>query len=272
MQTLKAKREKFDLLANAKDSLNHMVEHFSTSPDPSAGNLKRSILDIVHVVELVLKERLRRAHPALIWENVDRYPSRMARTVTIEKAIGRLRKIEKIRIPENQLKSIDLCIKLRNEIMHYEFQIDKEASRAVAGRLLSFILFFTKTHLGLNWEGEFKSDKKWKALIDIKEFWEAHSKELEKKLAEEGVSVLECPSCHAVTYDIFESKCELCGHSEERTKCDICGEEKWESEIESRDDVDGDIDSGLCHYSYNICTDCLEGEAEAGAFSYDEDY
>jgi len=136
--------------------------------------------------------------------------------------------------------------------------------------MLSFIFSFAKTHLNLDWENEFKSDQKWNYLLNMREFWEAHSKELENKLSQEGISVLECPSCRARTYNIFESKCELCGHSEERIKCDICGEQKWESEVESRDEVDGDIDSGLFHFSYRICQDCLERKIESDAYPYED--
>lgn len=40
-----------------------------------ARRLKQAILGVSHGVELLLKERLRRVHPALVWENVDKYPN-----------------------------------------------------------------------------------------------------------------------------------------------------------------------------------------------------
>ena len=48
------------------------------------GRLKRAVQAVAHGIELLLKERLRHIHPALLWENVDRYPSLDARTVGAE--------------------------------------------------------------------------------------------------------------------------------------------------------------------------------------------
>jgi hypothetical protein len=49
---------KFDLINNAKDSLNHAVEHLTNSDGVKAGDLKRAIRDVAHAIELLLKERL----------------------------------------------------------------------------------------------------------------------------------------------------------------------------------------------------------------------
>jgi hypothetical protein len=38
----------------------------SQSKKPTAGDLKRAIFDVAHVVELLLKERLRKIHPAFM--------------------------------------------------------------------------------------------------------------------------------------------------------------------------------------------------------------
>jgi hypothetical protein len=41
-----------------------------------------------HSIELLPKEKLRQVNPAFVWENVDKYPSLGARTVTVDTAIS----------------------------------------------------------------------------------------------------------------------------------------------------------------------------------------
>ena len=81
-ELLKPKVE-FDLLANALDSLYHALDHLVPPGDQAvAKDYNRAILDVSHVVDLLLKERLHREHPALIWRKVEAYPSLDAQTVT----------------------------------------------------------------------------------------------------------------------------------------------------------------------------------------------
>ena len=85
---------KFNLLGNAIDSIERGIELIAwkaESGDARRGDarrLKQAVLSVAHGVELLLKERLRRVHPVLIWENVDKFPSLSARTVTVDIAIG----------------------------------------------------------------------------------------------------------------------------------------------------------------------------------------
>lgn len=84
----------FDLLNNAKDSLRQAVELIATKEIGSDhARLKHAIKASAHCIELLLKERLRLINPAFVWENVDRYPSLEARTVTVDTAISRLKSI-----------------------------------------------------------------------------------------------------------------------------------------------------------------------------------
>ncbi len=75
----------FNLLSNAADSIDSAIELIAWGNEKvEASRLKQSIQSIAHGIELLLKERLRRVHPALLWENVDKYPSLNARTVNSE--------------------------------------------------------------------------------------------------------------------------------------------------------------------------------------------
>lgn len=251
---------KFDLINNAKDSLNHAVEHLTNPDGVKAGDLKRAIRDVAHAIELLLKERLRRVHPAFIWQDVDKYPSKEAFTVSTLKAVERLFKIAGISLSEEDKKTIYSCKKIRDAIEHYEFVLDLKEAKGIIGRMLSLIFDFSKRYLQLDLEQEFRRDDRWKELIEIYEFWEAHGEALEKQLSEEGKPTWECPSCGASVFDLSIMQCVLCGHAEERVECDVCHQEVWESEITKVEGVDGDPETGAGYYDMNICRECLDKE------------
>ncbi len=246
---------KFDLINNARSSLNHAVAHLTNLDGTKEDDLKFAIRDVAHVVELLLKECLRRIHPAFIWQNVDKYPSE-AHTVHTNTAVRRLLKIGGINLDEEDQQTIDACRKFRNKVEHYEFELNTKETEVIIGRMLSFIFNFSNKHLGLNLEKEFRSDDTWKALIEMYEFWEAHHVGVEKQLENEGKHVVECPSCGAITFDLEVGECALCDHTETMVKCDICDEKVLDSEIEAC----GDADMGD---EVLVCKSCIEAQAEA---------
>ena len=110
----------FDLLANATDSITQAIELLAWKDEPSdARRLKQAVLAVAHGVELLLKERLRRVHPVLIWENVDRFPSLSARTVTVDTALSRLVRIGGLMSLNDDSELISSLRDTRNAIEHY---------------------------------------------------------------------------------------------------------------------------------------------------------
>src|SRR5262245_55387202 len=94
----------FSLLQNAIDSLERSVDLLAWREEPNeAKRMKQAILSVAHGVELLLKERLRQIHPALVWENVDKYPGLSARTVTVDAALGRLTAIGGLRFSDEDV-------------------------------------------------------------------------------------------------------------------------------------------------------------------------
>lgn len=251
---MKNKTIKFNLIENARDSLFHAVEHLTDRKEPSPGDYKRVIVDIAHVIELILKERLRRVHPAFIFKNIDKYPVSDARTVSTGKAISRLRSIAGVELDEISKKTIAACKNLRNQIEHFEFEIESKEARAIIGRLLSFIFVFSKTHLDQDFEADFRDDITRSVLADIHEFWRAHGPIIEQRAQDEGREVIDCPACGRTTFDFDSMECIFCGHIEEMSECNVCGEMVWESDIESFEHTTGDI---------NMCQDCISKDAAA---------
>ncbi len=248
----------FDLINNARDSLNHAVEHLTGPNEIEAGDLKRAIRDVAHVIELLLKERLRRVHPAFIWEKIDKYPSTEAYIINTNSAVRRLVRLANLSFTEDSRKTISACKKIRDSIEHYEFRLDFAEARGIIGRMLSFIFDFSKNHLGLDLETEFRADDRWGKLIEIYEFVEAHGDLLEKHLSENNKYTRDCPWCGAMTFDVTESKCVLCGHAEPLVQCSACEEWVLESEIESHVEVDYDMEGPTSATSFTICERCID--------------
>lgn len=264
---------KYDLISNAKDSLIHAVEHLTNPDGVKAGDLKRAIRDVSHVIELLLKEKLRRIHPAFMWQNIDKYPLKESNTVSLIRAVYRVTKLTNTPLSEESIITITRCKKFRDLIEHYEFQIVSKEATAIIGRMLAFIFNFSKRYLELDLEKEFKNDDRWSKLVEIYEFWEDHSKTVEKELEEKKIATCECPSCGAMTFIIDKSKCAICGHYENMVNCDECDDLVLESDIEEYEEVDYDEEGPCSCYIIKICKNCREKhEAEEAAMADYESY
>ena len=148
-QHLREKEIEFDLLSNAVDSLLHAIDHIAPMGDEAvAKDYKQAILAVAHAVELLLKERLRREHPALIWRNVDKYPSLDAQTVTVDEAIARLESICGVKISDEDRSAIRSSKLLRNSIQNTTgFSTTEKAARKSIGKMLAFIPEFSDKEL-----------------------------------------------------------------------------------------------------------------------------
>ena len=221
---------KFNLIENSKDSLRHAITHVKPEDAFEPSDLKIITRELIHVVELLLKEKLRRVHEAFVWDDIDKRASNKPKTVGLEKAVKRLIEIGKVALTKEELTTINLARELRNDIEHYEFEINVEETKILLGRLLSFIFDFSKTHLELNYEDEYKDKPEWSILIDWYGFFIERSKSIEAELKKEKKQILECPLCFANTYSPWDNKCLLCTHHEQLVTCEDCGNEIFEKD------------------------------------------
>lgn len=253
---MKNKTIKYDLIQNAKESLSHAIEHLISDSEPRPSDIKRAILDVTHVVELILKERLRRVHPAFIFENIDKYPSAEGITVSTEKALLRLCAVADVKIEKDALETIKDCRRWRNQIEHHEFEIPIKTAKIIIGRMLSFIFTFAKNNLELNLEEEFKKDDTWRDLLDFYEFWQVHSKAVEREMQGKNINVCLCPSCSANTFDSRKGFCMACGHLDDLVTCDNCNQEYWRSEEEHLVGLMNDDNLGVFSAG-SLCSTCF---------------
>jgi hypothetical protein len=204
----------FDLLANAKDSLRQAVNLLAWKDiNSNQARLKHAITNAAHSIELLLKERLRQVNPALVWENVDKYPSLEARTVTVDTAISRLKNIGGITFSETDEKNLRSLRTTRNAIEHYEWRTTEKEAKIIVGNALSFAFSFGGDHLATDLAEDFKQDDTWRLLIEeLYDFVRAHGARIEAKLRDKGDFPSCCDACGELTIPMRGGSCELCGH------------------------------------------------------------
>jgi hypothetical protein len=212
----------FNLVENAKDSLCHAIEHLGPVDRNTTGDWKRVIVDLAHVVELLFKEKLRRVHPAFVFNDIDKYPSNDAFTVGAEKAFKRLQKVSGLSFSEADKNAIKAAREKRNEIEHFEFSLENHEAKVLVGQVLSFILTFAEKQLDLQWNSLCFKGGKWWVLTEYKVFYESINKTAQQKIVNNEIPVIECSSCHNESFDIDEQKCLICGHEEDVLDCKWC--------------------------------------------------
>jgi hypothetical protein len=228
--------QKLSLVENALDSLEHAISHLNTlQKPPAAGTLKRIILDTSHVAELLFKERLRQIHPAFIYSDVDKYPSKKAHTITASDALQRLQKIGEVEFNDSDKSALKTIRDKRNEIEHYEFAIDEAEAKVVIGSVLSFIFRFATEEVGLDWSARRIEDPGWKRLNEYAEFYEIEKTHLIERLQVGGIPTMECPVCSNETFDTEAELCVLCGHREQLLQCKSCKADYLYSNVEYED-------------------------------------
>lgn len=227
---------KFNLVENALDSLEHAIEHLNAEQvgPPRPGTFKRVIRDLAHVAELLLKERLRRIHPAFVFSNVDKYPSGR-HTVSARQALERLRQIGCVEFKDADRGALKTMRNMRNEIEHYEFDIKVTEAKVVVGGVLAFIFRFASNELQLDWAERRLSDPEWVQLNDYTEFYVAQRKSVLEALDASGALTTECPRCYDEVFDIELERCALCGHVDEIFQCPSCNTDYFLSDTAFED-------------------------------------
>ena len=205
----------FDLLSNAIDSIDHAIELLAWKNEPNdAKLLKLAVLSVAHGVELLLKERLRRVHPVLIWENVDKFPSLSARTVSVDVALNRLANIGGLEFVEPDIQLIRSLRDTRNAIEHYVWTATKAEVDHIIGQALGFALHFAAGELGYDFFGyRSRKDDTFDCLLESHhEFAQSFHQRYERRMRHYGEQNLLCDYCHALAVNPSTGACKLCGH------------------------------------------------------------
>lgn len=140
-----------NLLENSYDFLNESL-YYAGKADmgDETKAWKMAIINVVQSMELMFKECLRRVHPILVHENIDRISQTSVKTVSLSLAFERIINILKLDLSENEKRDINLAIKLRNEMMHYQFTLTHEEAKTKYAMMYKFLSSFHEKY--------FKSD------------------------------------------------------------------------------------------------------------------
>lgn len=205
----------FNLLANATDSIEQAISLTAWRDEPDdARRLKQAVVAIAHGIELLLKERLRRVHPVLIWENVDKFPNLSARTVTVDTALNRLIRIGGLSFPSDDVSLIASLRDTRNAIEHYVWTTTKAEADIIIGQALEFAVHFAKNELGYDFFGfGTHKDGTFEDLQESNKHFAQAIRDRDEQVMNvtDEVKVL-CTYCHALSVNPSTGACSLCGH------------------------------------------------------------
>ncbi len=148
-----------------------------------------------------------------MWENIDRYPSLEARTVTVDAAISRLKAIGGISISPDDERTLKSLRTTRNAIEQYEWHASEKEARVIVGNALSFAFGFARDELAVDLAESFKQDDTWSMLRDeLYESARIHGARFEARLRAMGEYSQCCDECGELTVPMRGGSCELCGH------------------------------------------------------------
>lgn len=193
---------------------------------------KFAIFNMCQAIEISLKERLRREHPALILENVDKG----TKTVSLRDAISRLSKLCEVAISANDIAVIENATLWRNQIVHAEFSLRVTELKSAFSVLLGFFRSFHEVVLKEGLSAHISAEL-WKEAIQIQEYGEELMKRASHRMKEEGIDseyVISCPRCGWTSCVLLEDTClcYVCGSHEKLLECDSCHELIPESQTE----------------------------------------
>ena len=188
--------------------------------------LNFAILHAVTAAELVLKERLARIHPSLIFNNIDAASFRGMQTVSLGKLPQRLINLG-VRVEPKEAELIIAFTKWRNQIVHHMPLFDEKTAERQLPRLLDFLAVFLRRELDTPLE-DFLPKQLYKTALTLLDEWKRVVQEARAHAQAEGSVLSEpCPDCGAA--DV------LCLRDEKRVFCHLCATQ---------------------HYRYDRCTQC----------------
>lgn len=227
------------LYANAIDSLRIGCAH--TVGDPEPAQRKQAILTIFHAIELLLKERLYREHPLLIYKDLNAKIRADSFTVGVKDALTRLESIG-ITIPKAPRDVIEKLQGRRNRIEHHRYD-EEEQDHQTISECIAFSFFFIEAILEENIHKDFGADlmrdiqsvvfshdeQRWAAMFRLEKWLKKTWPEwdpLESDMPEQFEGTLDCPVCRQEYLSICEHRepfCFYCNTTVDAVQCAECG-------------------------------------------------
>jgi len=210
---------------------------------------------IVHAVtsaELVLKERLARIHPNLIFQNIDASDFAKQQTVSLRHLPLRLLNLG-VMIEPQEVRLVQQCADWRNQIVHHLPAFDPQMAEVQFPKMLDFIASFMRRELDTSIETVLPTELFRTANLILTEWQRVLAEAQHRASNERGVLVEACPQCggdHVLCLS-NETKvyCHLChSHCYRLQECVQCGRQTV---------------SRLSPFAHdNYCDDCIEAAGD----------
>ncbi len=194
--------------------------------DFERGKLQFSILHAVTATELLLKERLSKIHPNLIYARIDSRQVVQENTVGLRDLPQRLMNLG-VTLSEDERNVIVKVAKWRHEIVHHMPTYTEEHAIANLGLLYDFLSQFIERemHLAFN---EIIPKGSYRTANRLLKEWGKVTEKVRRKAKAEGYVVdpsMECPECGGagvVTIRGDKGFCHLCGSYLHFGECPLC--------------------------------------------------
>jgi hypothetical protein len=216
------------LFENALDSLRVGIDFLCNSRLPTAP--KHSILNVYHSIELLLKEKLYRINPILIYRDIDLAISDDSFTIGLKQILARFRNVG-IDLSEKDTKVLRDLQGRRNRIEHHAFKDDK-SHQYVVGKAVRFIMSFMEDHLKCTLE-EHVDPVLYSRLREIVLTYEERLREANEHISSRkhrskgDCNIAICPDCSNETVLDDPEKgifCFFCYSPAGMAECKCCGE------------------------------------------------
>lgn len=133
---------KLSLIENSYNFLNQSLVHYRKAAR-DVHEWPFALLHITQSIELMLKHVLKGVHPILVFEDVD-HPKH---SLSLERALIRL-EVVGVTLEEKEKINIRKAANYRNEVVHYEFELNRFECKKIYAQLFEFVHFFHMNHLG----------------------------------------------------------------------------------------------------------------------------
>jgi len=214
---------KLTLLDNGLDYIYVAVRPIFLTHDSSQESWKYSVLHIYSGIELLLKEKLRKEHWSLIFQDTsnasqEKLESSDFISVYHDELVKRLQGIAKITIDDEPIKKLR---DLRNRFEHFEVNITLNECKEIVAAALNEIIKFWEKHLKTISTDE--QQRKFAMIKSIATGFETYRKQKLKKfnIAINGIIennsglIVLCPDCNSRSFAIFKDDQKEC-------KCFVC--------------------------------------------------
>ncbi len=240
---------KISLLQNAYGFLEEALAK-ALKAEETPLHWKYATLNLVQAIELSLKEKLRREHPILIFDKVDspKY------TVTLTTALNRLQTISKLNFSQADINTISKASKIRNHIVHFEFELNAEENKIIFAKLLGLMSHFHLTYLDSALDAVMPYEL-WQEALSIIEYAEELFERAKCIFEEKGFDPLLIWTCAHCEWDAFVTQddintCYVCGYRSAIVECPDCKEQFYAEECHELQTGDEQFEK--------FCTSCYE--------------